>query len=461
MPKITGFDVFDVRFPTSLSADGSDAMNHDADYSAAYIVLRTDDPALYGCGFTFTIGRGNDICAAAIELRARPLIGQDAEEICGDLGGIYRNLKRDSQLRWLGPDKGVEHLALGAVMNAVWDLAARQAGKPLWQLLSDMTPEQIVDATDLSYLSDALTREEALGLLTRLAPTRDQRIRQLTENGYPCYTTSAGWLGYSDEKLRRLCQEAVDQGYRHIKLKVGASLEEDIRRLAIAREVIGPDGNLMIDANQVWDVPQAIDWVKQLSEFNPMWIEEPTSPDDVLGHAEIRRAVQPIGVATGEHGMNRVLFKQLFQAAAIDYCQLDACRLASVNEVLAVQLMAAKFGIPVCPHAGGVGLCELVQHLSIFDFIAVSGDLTGRVTEFVDHLHEHFVDPCIVKDGAYVMPATPGYSAELKEQTLQEYAFPYGTYWAGTDTGQAEQAWRAGNQAGRVAFASARIETQA
>jgi len=461
LPKITGFDVFDVRFPTSLSADGSDAMNHDADYSAAYIVLRTDDPALYGCGFTFTIGRGNEICAAAIELRARPLMGRDADRIGLHPGETYRELKRDSQLRWLGPDKGVEHLALGAVMNAVWDLAARQAGKPLWQLLSDMTPEQIVDATDLSYLSDALTREEALGLLTRLAPTRDQRIRQLTENGYPCYTTSAGWLGYSDEKLRRLCQEAVDQGYRHIKLKVGASLEEDIRRLAIAREVIGPDGNLMIDANQVWDVPQAIDWVKQLSEFNPMWIEEPTSPDDVLGHAEIRRAVQPIGVATGEHGMNRVLFKQLFQAAAIDYCQLDACRLASVNEVLAVQLMAAKFGIPVCPHAGGVGLCELVQHLSIFDFIAVSGDLTGRVTEFVDHLHEHFVDPCIIKDGAYVMPATPGYSAELKEQTLQEYAFPYGTYWAGTDTGQAEQAWRAGNQAGRVAFASARIETQA
>ena len=461
MPKITGFDVFDVRFPTSLSADGSDAMNHDADYSAAYIVLRTDDPALYGCGFTFTIGRGNEICAAAIELRARPLMGRDADQIGLHLGETYRELKRDSQLRWLGPDKGVEHLALGAVMNAVWDLAARQAGKPLWRFLADMTPEQIVDAADLSYLSDALTREEALGLLTRLAPTRDERLRQLTETGYPCYTTSAGWLGYSDEKLRRLCQEAVDQGYRHIKLKVGASVEDDIRRLAIAREVIGPDANLMIDANQVWDVPQAIDWVKQLAEFSPLWIEEPTSPDDVLGHAEIRRAVQPIGVATGEHGMNRVLFKQLFQAGAIDYCQLDACRLASVNEVLAVQLMAAKFGIPVCPHAGGVGLCELVQHLSIFDFIAVSGDLTGRVTEFVDHLHEHFVDPCIIKDGAYVMPANPGYSAELKQATLQEYAFPYGSYWAGTHSGQAEQAWRAGNQPGQVAFASARLGAQA
>ena len=460
MPHITGFDVFDVRFPTSLSADGSDAMNKDGDYSAAYIVLRTDDPAVYGCGFTFTIGRGNEVCAAAIELRARALLGQDADRICRNLGETYRDLKLDSQLRWLGPDKGVEHLALGAVMNAVWDLAARSAGKPLWRLLVDMTPEQIVDAADLTYLSDALTRDEALGLLARLAPGREERIRQLTQTGYPCYTTSAGWLGYADEKLRRLCQEAVDQGYRHIKLKVGASLEDDIRRLGIARDVIGPDGNLMIDANQVWDVPQAIDWVKQLAEFNPLWIEEPTSPDDILGHAEIRRAVQPIGVATGEHGMNRVLFKQLFQAGAIDYCQLDACRLASVNEVLAVQLMAAKFGIPVCPHAGGVGLCELVQHLSIFDFVAVSGDLAGRVTEFVDHLHEHFVDPCIVRDGAYVMPANPGYSAELKEQTLQEYAFPYGSYWAGTGPGRAEQKWRAGNPPGSVAFASARPEAK-
>ena len=461
MPHITGFDVFDVRFPTSLSADGSDAMNHDADYSAAYIVLKTDDPAVYGCGFTFTIGRGNDICAAAMELRARPLMGRDVDGICDDLGGTYRELKRDSQIRWLGPDKGVEHLALGAVMNAVWDLAARRAGKPLWRLLVDMTAEEIVDAADLSYLSDALTREEALGILAKLAPTRQERLQQLAEAGYPCYTTSAGWLGYSDEKLRRLCQEAVDQGYRHIKLKVGASLEDDIRRLRIAREVIGPEGNLMIDANQVWDVPQAIDWVKQLSEFNPLWIEEPTSPDDILGHAEIRRAVQPIGVATGEHGMNRVLFKQLFQAGAIDYCQIDACRLASVNEVLAVQLMAAKFGVPVCPHAGGVGLCELVQHLSIFDFIAISGDLTGRVTEFVDHLHEHFVDPCIIEEGAYVMPANPGYSAELKEQTLEEFSFPWGSYWAGTEKGQAEQAWRTGNVAGRIAFASARLEATA
>lgn len=455
LPKITGYHVYDLRFPTSLSSDGSDAMNHDADYSAAYIVLRTDEPSVYGCGFTFTIGRGNEICAAAIELRARPLVGLDVEDICLDLGATYRNLKRDSQLRWLGPDKGVEHLALGAVMNAVWDLAARRAGKPLWKLLVDMSPEEIVNAADLTYLSDALTPEEALGILARLSPTRNERTSQLMQEGYPCYTTSAGWLGYSDEELRRLCQEAVDQGYRHIKLKVGASLEDDIRRLRIARDVIGPNANLMIDANQVWDVSQAIEWVKQLSEFRPLWIEEPTSPDDILGHAEIRRAVQPIGVATGEHGMNRVLFKQLFQAGAIDYCQLDACRLASVNEVLAVQLMAAKFGIPVCPHAGGVGLCELVQHLSIFDFIAVSGDLTGRVTEFVDHLHEHFADPCIISNGAYVAPSNPGYSAEIKKETLQEFSFPFGSYWAVTEIGRAEAHRRSVPVPNAVIFASA------
>jgi L-fuconate dehydratase len=447
VPLITGFRVYDLRFPTSLTAAGSDAMNQDADYSAAYIVVETEDPELFGCGFTFTIGRGNDVCAAAIELRARPLVGLEVGSLRSELGAVYRGLKRDSQLRWLGPEKGVEHLALGAVMNALWDLAARREGLPLWRLLAEMTPEELVDAADLSYLSDVLTPEEALAILRGLAAGRTERIALLEESGYPCYTTSAGWLGYSDEKLRRLCQEAVDHGYRHIKLKVGASLEDDVRRLRIAREVIGPDADLMIDANQVWDVPQAIEWVRELAAFDPLWIEEPTSPDDVLGHAAIREAVRPIGVATGEHGMNRVLFKQLFQAGAIDYCQLDACRLASVNEVLAVQLMAAKFGVPVCPHAGGVGLCELVQHLSIFDFVAVSGDLTGRVTEFVDHLHEHFVDPCIVRDGAYVLPARPGYSAEIRGETLAEYAFPAGAYWSSTPLGQRELSRRARQRA--------------
>ncbi|GAA4342146.1 L-fuconate dehydratase [Microbacterium rhizosphaerae] len=430
MTKITDVEVVDVRFPTSLSADGSDAMNKDADYSAAYVILRTDDPSLTGHGFTFTIGRGTDICVLAARHRAEPLLGADVDELLDDLGGTYRALKADSQLRWLGPEKGVEHLAMAAVMNALWDMAARRAGKPLWRLLADMPAEQLVDIADLQYLSDALTRDEAIGLLRKLEPTRAERIAELERTGYPCYTTSAGWLGYSDEKMRRLLREALDAGYRHVKLKVGADLQEDIRRCRIAREVIGPDAHLMIDANQVWDVPQAIDWVGALAEFKPLWIEEPTSPDDVLGHAAIRRAVAPIGVATGEHGMNRVLFKQLFQANAIDFCQLDSARLASINEILAVYLMAKKFGIPVCPHAGGVGLCELVQHLSIFDYIAVSGTLENRVTEFVDHLHEHFVDPCIVENGAYRVPTAPGYSAEMHEESLREYAYPDGTYWA-------------------------------
>jgi L-fuconate dehydratase len=430
MASIVSVDAMDVRFPTSLSMAGSDAVNKDVDYSAAYVVITTDDPELSGFGFTFTIGRGNDICVLAAKQRGRPLVGMRVEELVGDLGGVYRYLKSDSQLRWLGPEKGVEHLAMAAVMNAVWDLAARVAQKPLWRLLVDMTSEQLVDIADLTYLSDVLSWDEAVALLADLEPTRQDRIDELSESGYPCYTTSAGWLGYSDDKLRRLCQEAVDAGYHHVKLKVGANLDDDIRRLRIAREVIGYGANLMIDANQVWDVPEAITWVKALAEFKPLWIEEPTSPDDILGHAAIRKAVAPIGVATGEHGMNRVLFKQMFQAEAIDYCQLDSARLASINEILAVYLMAKKFGVPVCPHAGGVGLCELVQHLSIFDYVAVSGSLDGRVTEYVDHLHEHFVDPCVVKNGAYVLPSRPGYSAEMYEDSIAKYSYPSGDYWA-------------------------------
>jgi L-fuconate dehydratase len=434
MPTITSVTSHDVRFPTSLTADGSDAMNKDGDYSAAYVVIHTDDPALKGYGFTFTIGRGNDLCVEAARQRGLPLLGRSVEESVADLGAVYRELNSDSQLRWLGPEKGVEHLALAAVMNAMWDLAARVAGKPLWRLLVEMTPEQLVDAADLRYLSDAITREEAIAILAELAPTRADRIAELSTSGYPCYTTSAGWLGYSDDKLRRLLQEAVDEGYHHVKLKVGANRDEDIRRLRIAREVIGPDAKLMIDANQVWDVPQAIDWIGDLAEFNPHWVEEPTSPDDVLGHAAIRTAIAPIGVATGEHGMNRVLFKQMFQAQAIDFCQLDSARLGSVNEILSVYLMAKKFGVPVCPHAGGVGLCELVQHLSIFDYVAVSGSLENRVTEYVDHLHEHFVDPCIVKNGAYLLPTQPGYSAQMFDDSVAKYSFPDGAYWSSSGT---------------------------
>ena len=430
MTTITGVAVHDVRFPTSLSQDGSDAMNKDGDYSAAYVELLTDVPGLSGFGFTFTIGRGNDLCTEAARQRAQPLVGRSVEEVVGDLGGTYRSLAADTQMRWLGPDKGVIHLALAAVMNAVWDLAARVADKPLWRLLADMTPEQLVDAADMTYLSDALTKAEAVALLAEMAPTRAARIAELEQlGGYPCYTTSAGWLGYSDDKLRRLLQEAVDEGYRHVKLKVGADLQEDIRRLRIAREVVGWDAKIMIDANQVWDVPAAIEWVNALAEFKPHWIEEPTSPDDVLGHAAVRRAVAPIKVATGEHGMNRVLFKQMFQAGALDFCQLDSARLASVNEILAVYLLAKKFDVPVCPHAGGVGLCELVQHLSIFDFVAVSGSLEDRVTEYVDHLHEHFTDPCIVENGRYLLPNRPGYSAEMLRESVEQYSFPNGSYW--------------------------------
>jgi len=436
MPHITSVEVIDVRFPTSLTSDGSDAMNKDGDHSAAYVVLHTDDPDLAGHGFTFTIGRGNDLCVTAAAQRGEPLVGRDVDVLCGDLGGIYRELQSDSQLRWLGPDKGVIHLALAAVMNAVWDLAARRAGVPLWRLLTDMSAEQLVEAADLRYLTDVLTPEQAVTLLARQESGRKQRIEEIEASGYPCYTTSAGWLGYSDAKLRRLCEEAVAAGYKHVKLKVGADLEDDIRRCRIAREVLGPDGNLMIDANQVWDVPEAIEWVKALAEFEPLWIEEPTSPDDILGHAAIRKAVAPIGVASGEHGMNRVLFKQMFQAGALDYCQLDAARLGSVNEVLAVYLLAAWFDVPVCPHAGGVGLCELVQHLSIFDYVAVSGSLDRRVTEYVDHLHEHFVDPCVVRNGAYVLPDAPGYSAEMYRESLETYRFPDGSYWASRASGE-------------------------
>lgn len=431
MSVITSIELVDLRFPTSDSSDGSDAVNKDADYSAAYLRLVTDDSALYGCGFTFTIGRGNEICLQAMEALAQPLVGRDAAEVCRSPGAIYRELAADSQLRWLGPDKGVVHLARAAVMNAVWDLAARHAGLPLWRLVCEMEPEVLVEQLDLSYLGDVLSAEEAVAMLKEQRPFQQERIAELSEQGFPCYTTSAGWLGYSDEKLARLCREAMDEGYRHIKLKVGANPEDDERRLGIARSVIGPDVALMIDANQIWEVPEAIERVEALSHHDLLWIEEPTSPDDVLGHRSIGDGVRPlgIGVATGEHGMNRVLFKQLLQANAVDYVQIDSCRLASVNEIIPVLLMARKFGKPVCPHAGGVGLCELVNHLVMIDHVAVSGPVDGRVAEFVDHLHEHFVDPCVVRDGAYTLPREPGYSAEIKAETLAAWAWPNGTEW--------------------------------
>ena len=435
MPVVQAVDVSDVRFPTSLNRDGSDAMNVDGDYSAAYVTLFTDDESLQGFGLTFTIGRGTELCVAAARLQAQILVGMDVDEMLADMGAVYRLLTSDSQLRWLGPEKGVVHLSLAAVLNAAWDLVSRRAGKPLWRLLADLSAAELAALADLRYLSDVLTRPEAEAILAALEPTRAQRIAELERIGYPCYTTSPGWLGYDDEKLERLCHESIQAGFQHIKLKVGANLDDDRRRCAITRKILGPDRHLMLDANQVWDVPQAIAWVNALAEFKPLWIEEPTSPDDILGHAAIRRAVAPIGVATGEHGHNRVLFKQLLQAGAIDFCQIDSCRLASVNEIVAVLLLAAKFGVPVCPHAGGVGLCELVQHLAIFDYVAVSGSLTGRVAEYVDHLHEHFVDPCVVKDAAYVVPTAPGYSARMHPSSVARYAYPGGSYWTASSSG--------------------------
>jgi L-fuconate dehydratase len=427
---ITGMETVDVRFPTSTTLDGSDAMNPDPDYSAAYVVLRTNGPSgLAGHGFCFTIGRGTEICVAAIEALRPLVVGAKATELFADMGGLWRRLVGDSQLRWLGPEKGVVHMATAAVVNAVWDLYAKTERKPLWKLLADFSPEQVVDLVDFRYLTDALTRAEALEILRARAGGKAEREAELLAGGYPAYTTSAGWLGYDDAKLRRLCQEAVDAGFTHVKLKVGASIEDDVRRCGIVREVIGPDRALMVDANQIWDVPDAIAWRKRLAEFDPLWIEEPTSPDDVLGHAQIARAIAPIKVATGEHVHNRVMFKQMLQAGSLAFVQLDACRLAGVNEVVAVLLLAEKFGVPVCPHAGGVGLCELVVHVSAFDYVAVSGSLENRVLEYVDHLHEHFEEPVVVTGGRYRLPTQPGY-APMTPEALAAYRFPDGPVWS-------------------------------
>ncbi|HEV8649127.1 MAG TPA: L-fuconate dehydratase [Actinomycetes bacterium] len=431
MPEVvvTGFDTVDVRFATSLQLDGSDAMNPDPDYSAAYVILHTSDPELEGHGFCFTIGRGTEICVQAIRALAPLVVGDKAEALFADMGGMWRRLVGDSPLRWLGPEKGVVHLATAAVVNAVWDLYAKARGKPLWKLLADLAPEEVVALVDFRYLTDALTQAEALDLLRTREPGKQERAARLLADGYPAYTTSAGWLGYDDEKLARRCRQAVEAGFTHVKLKVGASLDDDLRRLAIARAAIGPDRGLMVDANQVWSVPEAIAWMAELARFDPWWIEEPTSPDDVLGHAAIAHAVAPIRVVTGEHVHNRVMFKQFLQAGAIAACQVDACRLAGVNEVVAVLLLAAKFGVPVCPHAGGVGLCELVVHLSAFDYVAVSGSLDERMIEYVDHLHEHFVEPVRVAGGRYQLPRTPGYAA-MTSRALAEHRFPDGPAWA-------------------------------
>ncbi|XAS71892.1 L-fuconate dehydratase [Micrococcaceae bacterium Sec5.1] len=431
MSVITAVDTFDIRFPTSQDLDGSDAMNPDPDYSAAYLIVRTDaGDGHEGHGFVFTIGRGNEVETAALDALRDHILGRNVEDLLGDMGATWKLMVHDSQLRWLGPEKGVMHMAIGAVVNALWDLKAKRAGLPLWELLADMSPEELVALVDFRYLSDALTPDEALAILRAAEAGKEVRKVALRAEGYPAYTTTPGWLGYSDEKLTRLAKEAVADGFAQIKLKVGASLEDDVRRVGIAREAVGPDIRIAVDANQRWDVQEAIDWMAHLAPYDIAWIEEPTSPDDVLGHAAIARGVDPVPVATGEHVQNRVMFKQMLQAGSLQVLQIDAARVAGVNENIAILLLAAKFGVPVCPHAGGVGLCEAVQHLSMFDFVAVSGTKEGRMIEFVDHLHEHFITPVDVRSGVYWPPSAPGAGNEMVRETLAEYAFPDGPVWA-------------------------------
>jgi L-fuconate dehydratase len=428
--KVVACTTHDLRAPTSRTLAGSDAAHADPDYSAAYCVLSTDDPrGMQGEGMTFTIGRGNDLVCDAIDALAVHVVDRDLDDLVGDMAGTWRSITSDSQLRWLGPEKGVIHLATAALVNALWDLWAKREGKPVWQLVADMTPEQLVACVDFRYLTDALTPERAVEMLRRNEPGKAARIEELRRDGYPAYITSAGWLGYPEEKVRALCREMRDQGWTAFKTKVGISIESDIRRCEVMREELGDEILLMADANQVWDVPEAIDWMRHLEAANLRWIEEPTSPDDVLGHAEIRSAIAPIGVATGEHCANRVLFKQLLQAEAIDYCQIDACRLGGLNEVLAVLLLAAHFGVPVCPHAGGIGLCEMVQHVSVIDHVCVSASLEDRTTEYASHLHELFVHPAEVRGGRYVVPEAPGYSMALHPWVFEQYAWPGGSEW--------------------------------
>ncbi len=420
--KITGLRALDIRFPTSQALDGSDAMNPDPDYSAAYVILESDG-GLEGHGLTFTIGRGNEICVAAIEALRPLIVGVDLDWVAEDMGRFWRSITSDSQLRWIGPDKGAIHLATAAIVNAVWDLWAKREGKPVWQLVADMSPEELVRLIDFRYITDCVTPEWALDFLTQQSEGKAARLHKLQAEGYPCYTTSAGWLGYDDDKLRRLCREVLDAGFKHVKMKVGHDLEDDIRRLKIAREVLGDDVALMIDANQVWEIDEAIEWVRKLEFAKPWFIEEPTSPDDVEGHRKIREGVAPVEVATGEMCQNRIMFKQFIMRGAIDVVQIDSCRLGGLNEVLAVMLMAAKYNLKTCPHAGGVGLCEYVQHMSMIDYLCIAGTRKGRVIEYVNHLHEHFVDPCVIKNAAYMPPSQPGFSIEMKAASLQQYQF--------------------------------------
>jgi L-fuconate dehydratase len=430
--RISALETHDIRFPTSREFHGSDAMNPDPDYSAAYVVLRTDEPSgLSGHGFAFTIGRGNDVQANACAALRHLVVGREVEELVADLGSFARSLTNDSQLRWLGPEKGVMHMAVGAVVNAAWDLAARRAGKPLWRFISDLSPEEIVQCIDFRYLRDVLSPSDALAMLRGAAGGKRERSAYLAQRGYPAYSTSAGWLGYADEKVVELAKKAVAEGFRTIKIKVGLDIEDDVRRCRLAREAIGPEIAMAADANQRWDTDEAIAWIKRLAPFGIAWVEEPTSPDDVLAHRAIRSAVTPILISTGEHTQNRILFKQFLQAQAVDLIQIDATRVGGVNENLAILLLAHKFGVRVFPHAGGVGLCELVQHLAMADFVAITGQMEDRAIEFVDHLHEHFVDPVRIRNGRYMAPVAAGFSSQMHPETLARYRYPDGAAWRG------------------------------
>jgi len=433
MVKITDINIHDVRFPTSEEQHGSDSMHVDPDYSAAYVIIHTDEEKLKGYGMTFTLGRGTEVVCLCIKAFEHMVIGKDLDkDILTNFGKYWGDLTNESQLRWLGPEKGVSHLAVAAIINAIWDLWARREGKPVWRLLVEMKPEQIVQCIDFRWITDALTKEEAISILKKAETGKAERIQFLEKNGFPSYTTSAGWLGYSNDLIRNLCKENLARGWQVFKIKVGTDLEDDKRRLQIVREEIGPDRRMMVDANQKWDVETAISWMKQLAEFKPWFIEEPTSPDDVLGHARIRKELAPFGVkvATGEHCQNRVMFKQFLQAQGLDFCQIDSCRMGGVNEILSVILMCKKFGVVVMPHAGGVGLCEYVQHLTYWDYCSVAGSMKDTYIEYSDHLHEHFVDPVIMKDGNYMAPTAAGYSIEMKPEAIKTYEFPIGTYWS-------------------------------
>ena len=430
MARVIDVEVRDIRFPTSLALDGSDAMNPDPDYSAAYVTLRTDGPeALTGNGFTFTIGRGNELCVLACKSMAPMLIGLELDDLRADLSLVWNALVGDSQFRWVGPEKGVIHLATAALVNAVWDLLAKAEGKPIWRFLSDLTAAEIVSIVDFRYISDALTPSEAMDLISEARSTNTLRERDLVKDGLLAYTTSAGWLGYEDDKVRRLCREAVDDGWGHFKVKVGGDIVEDLRRCRLVREEIGWDRALMLDANQKWGISESIENMRQLAEVSPLWIEEPTSPDDILGHARILKAIAPVGVATGEMVHNRIMFKQMLQANALTYLQIDSCRLGGLNEVVAVLLLAAKFDVPVVPHAGGVGLCEYVQHIAAFDYLTIARDPSKILVEYVDHLHEHFVDPVRIENAHYMLPTAPGYSASIRDESLEDFTFPTGRIW--------------------------------